>query len=101
MKACFRRIEDFLYCYMQNITTTGQTYHVENMQDLIWLAYPCRYGEMIPSFGRSVSDFSLVFNSLMAEVPIIYFEALVMKKLKCCFLFIIVQNCWCFTKHVV
>ena len=37
---------------------------------LRWLAYPCRYGDMIPRFGRSVSDFSFVFHSFMTEVPI-------------------------------
>ena len=132
MKACFRPRksnvpcldvqQDFLYCYMQTITTTSQIYHIENMQDLIWscqmtinvcqifsfqtgyhsfvtcfwtsvyhkninyrdvvlsivafffgprwLAYPYRYGYIIPIFGRSVSGFSLIFHSLMTEVPI-------------------------------
>ena len=34
------------------------------------LAYPCRWGDMIPRFSRTVSDFSLLFHFLMTEVPI-------------------------------
>ena len=68
---------------------------------LRWLAHPCRYGEMISRFGRSVSDFLLVFNSLMTEVPTLFYKDPVMKELKRHFLFIIVQTCWGFTEHVV
>ena len=29
-----------------------------------WLAYPHRYGDIIPRFGRSLSDFSPIFNQV-------------------------------------
>ena len=33
---CLNVWRNFLYCYMQTITTINQICHIENMQDLIW-----------------------------------------------------------------
>ena len=32
------------------------------MQGLNRLAYPCRYADMVPLFGRAPSHFSMIFN---------------------------------------
>ena len=53
-------LPDAFHCYQR--TTAGK---IEGLCILRRLAFPCRYADLIPLFGRSVAELSFISNKVM------------------------------------